>query len=212
MSHLLPLITAVGRKFLPMQMCYFVMSHQIASALYLGTKRGGGWDRMWLQMEPKGFLKHRLKIENWDSDAFSSKNPWKGKSSLWRQKWKAGWGVWEEGVLDGNVGRCRGKAAELLIWANPLCAVRVVWSGCDPSSHIHRLWCLVLTASRPCCPSLLGGMHTCRRSPGWTHWLLPNFFFCLKISDSYVGHKFIYGNIHCFSWSLLTASSNNCLN
>lgn len=91
MSHLLPLITAAERKFLPMQMCYFVMSHQIASALYLGTKRGGGWDRMWLQMEPKGFLKCRLKIDNRGSDAFSSKNPWKGKSRLWRQS-RAGGG------------------------------------------------------------------------------------------------------------------------
>jgi len=64
MFYLLPLITAVERKFLLMRMCYFVMSHQIASALYLGTERGGGRDRMWLQIELKGFLQYRLKIDN----------------------------------------------------------------------------------------------------------------------------------------------------
>lgn len=124
MSHLLPLITAVGRKFLPMQMCYFVMSHQIASALYLGTKRGGGWDRMWLQMEPKGFLKHRLKIEDWGSDAFSSKNPWKGESSVWRQKSKAGWGREKRGPGPGP------GLVSVLLWANPRCC-QVVRSGFD---------------------------------------------------------------------------------
>lgn len=111
MSHLLPLITAAERKFLPMQMCYFVMSHQIASALYLGTKRGGGWDRMWLQMEPKGFLKYRLKIDNRGSDAFSSRNPWKGKWRLWRQSRAGGgqrelWGrqgAGREGLLSSSV-------------------------------------------------------------------------------------------------------------
>ena len=173
MSHLLPLITAVERKFLLMQMCYFVMSHQIASALYLGTKRGGGWDRMWLQMEPKGFLKYRLEIDNWSSDAFSSKKPWKGKSSLWRQKWKAGLGVWEEGVLDGGVGRCQGKADELLIYANTLCIVRLVWSGFRMLDHIHLLllllcWLKMLLAVLP--SGLLQGM--------------PAAFSCVLISPS----------------------------
>lgn len=146
MSHLLPLITAAERKFLPMQMCYFVMSHQIASALYLGTKRGGGWDRMWLQMEPKGFLKYRLKIDNRGSDAFSSKNPWKGKWRQWRQS-RAGMGRGSS----GGAGCWQGGAAELLPCTDTLvCQMgrRGIWAGWAHTSFC--VCCLKGGAVLPC--------------------------------------------------------------
>lgn len=139
MSHLLPLITAAERKFLPMQMCYFVMSHQIASALYLGTKRGGGWDRMWLQMEPKGFLKYRLKIDNRGSDAFSSKNPWKGKSRLWRQS-RAGGGQRE---FWGRRGAGREGLLNSSFTQTPWCCqmgVRCFWGMSAHTSFLRAGW------------------------------------------------------------------------